>query len=264
MLALVLGWWWMSGTAPVVASVELLAGTVRTTDAVELAVGGELTAGATVETAGWVEGAPAGLALRLAGGQSLRLAADTTVRLVSDRRFELERGTLYVDSDANAVAGGVEVVTVLGTVHDIGTQFEVRLSEGDAAVRVRVREGEVALEADGDSHRAVRGDQLSLLGDGSVVRAGIEPYGPEWAWVLATAPGIDIDGRSLDPVLRWVARAAGRGMRYAEAGLARAAATEMILSGSAAGLPPAETLDVAVTSSTLRHRVENGTILISR
>jgi hypothetical protein len=268
LLALAIGWWWTTRTAPVaapvVARVELVAGTVRTGGAVELAVGGELMVGASVETAGWVDGTSARVALRLNGGQSLRLAADSRVRLISDRRFELERGTLYVDSDPGAAAGGVEVTTGLGTVRDIGTQFEVRLSEGDAALRVRVREGECTLEAAGDRHPAARGDQLSLLADGSVVRAEIETYGPEWEWVLETAPSIEIDGRSLDTVLSWIARETGRQVRYAEPSLAEASATEIIVSGTADGLTPAQTLDVVVTGSALSYQIDNGTILIGR
>lgn len=267
LLALGIGWWWTSGTgpmaAPVVASVELVAGSVRSGEEVELQVGGELNAGSAVETAGWTGGASAGAALRLTGGQSLRLAADTRVRLVSERRVELEHGTVYVDSGSTAAAGGVEIVTVLGTVRDIGTQFEVRLGEADAAVRVRVREGEVSLEADSDTHVAVRGEQLSLLGDGSIVRAAVERYGPEWDWVIATAPGIEIEGLPLSSFLAWACREIGRDLRYAEPALAEAAKTN-IVHGSAAGLTPTQALASVVAASGVRHEVENGTILITR
>jgi len=265
LLALAIGWWWAGRTtpvaAPVVASVELLAGSVRI-QGVELTVGGELAAGAQVETAGWADGSPAGAALRLSGGQSLRLAADTSVSLLSDRRFELQHGTLYVDSESTAAAGGVEIVTAMGTVRDIGTQFEVRLGEGDAAVRVRVREGEISLEADGDSHRAVLGDQLSLLADGSVVRATVERYGPEWDWVMATAPSIEIEGRSLSSFLAWVSRETGRDVRYADTALAQAA-PGISLHGSTGGFSPEEALEWVLKGSALAYELENGSILIT-
>ncbi|MFQ5351097.1 MAG: FecR domain-containing protein, partial [Thermoanaerobaculia bacterium] len=249
-------------TAPVVASVELLTGAVHA-GGVELALGGELVAGALVETTGWAGGLPAGTALRLDGGQSLRLAADTRVRLVSARLFELERGTLYVDSDPNAAAGGVEVVTSLGTVRDIGTQFEVRLSEGAAAIRVRVREGECSLEAVGESYLAARGEQLSLHGDGSVLHAEIEPYSAEWDWVIATAPGIEIEGRSLGSFLDWVSREMGREVRYMDPQLAEAV-RGIRLSGSTASFTPDEALASVLAASNLGHRVENGSILVTR
>lgn len=268
LLALAAGWWWTTGSGPgaatVVARVELVAGSVRTAEAVELQTGGDLTAGAAVETASWTGGAPAGAALRLAGGQSLRLASGSRVRLVSDRRCELEYGTLYVDSDAAAAAEGVEIVTALGTVRDIGTQFEVRLGEGDAALRLRVREGSASLESEGDSHMAIRGEQLSLLGDGSIVRTEVEPYGPEWDWVMATAPAIESEGLPLSSFLAWASREIGRDLRYADPELAKAAATDIIVRGSIAGLTPTEALAAVVAGSGLRHEIHNGTILITR
>lgn len=273
LLAAVVGWWWSGrptpSAPPIVASVELLSGAARVGapgggEPVALAAGGELVAGSLVETGRWAEGPPVAAALRLAGGESLRLAADTSVRLVSARRFELRSGALYVDSGATAAAPGVEVLTVLGTVRDIGTQFEVRLSEGDAALRVRVREGECSLEAGGDRYLAGRGEQLSLLGDGSLARARVEPWAADWDWVLAAAPSIDIEGRSLDAVLAWVARETGRQVRFADPALAQAAAAEIVVRGSAAGFTPDQTLAAVVASSGLRHEIENGAILIRR
>jgi hypothetical protein len=266
LLALALGWWWMNRAAPVapsvVASVELIAGSVRTAQAGELAVGGELNAGDSVETGSWADGSPTGAALRLEGGRSLRLAGDTRVRLTSARRVELERGTLYIDSGPAAVGGGVEVVTVLGTVQEIGTQFEVRLSEGGTALRVRVREGRCSLAAGAESHLAARGEQLSLLADGAVLRAGIETYGPEWDWVVATTPSIVVEGRSLAYFLVWVSREMGREVRYAEPALAQAA-PGIELHGSTEGFTPEEALEWRLRSSNLGYALEPGTIVIT-
>ncbi len=270
LVAVVAGWWWsqrsVPAPAPVVASVELLSGGVRVRPpgageaAVALAVGGELASGALVETGGWTEGPPVGVALRLAGGESLRLTADTGVRLISERRLELRRGTLYVDSGSSAGAG-VEVVTVLGTVRDIGTQFEVRLSEGDAAMRIRVREGECALEASGERHRVSRGEQLSLLGDGSVTRARVEPYGPEWDWVLAMAPRIETEGLPLDVFLTWASRELGRDVRYADPELVRAI-PGIVVRGSTEGFTPEEALEWVLRGSDLGYELDDGSILI--
>ena len=266
LLAVAVGWWWASRSAPVapavVASVELIAGSARDGQAAELTVGSELSAGDSVETGSWADGAPNGAALRLAGGRSLRLAGDTRVRLASAGRLELERGTLYVDSDATATSGGVEVVTVLGTVREIGTQFEVRLSQGDSALRVRVREGECELRAAGNRHLAARGVQLSLLADGSMRRAEVEPYGSEWDWVAATAPGIDVEGRSLSYLLGWVSRELGREVRYADPALAESA-PEIRLHGSTEGFTPAEALEWWLRGSDLAYQLDDGTILIT-
>ena len=264
-LALAVGWWWLGRPAPVdapvVATVELVAGTARLGDEAELATGGELRAGDTVETGGWLEGTPSGVALRLGGGQSLRLAADSRVRLSSDSRLELERGTLYVDSDA-AATSGVEVVTALGTVREIGTQFEVRLGAGETAMRLRVREGRCSLEAAGQSHLAVRGQQISRVSDGSVSTVDVEPYGPDWDWVVATAPSIEIEGLKLSEFLGWVAREIGREVRYASPQLARVAETETV-HGTIEGLTPDKALAAVMPGTGFRHQIENGTILIT-
>ena len=266
-LAVAAGWWLVGRpaplAAPVVASVELLTGVARFGDGVELAMGGEIPAGATVETGGWPEGSPVGMALRLAGGQSLRLAADSRVRLVSERRFELERGTLYIDSGSPA-ADGLEVITALGTVRDIGTQFEVRLGAGDSALRLRVREGECLLEAAGESHSAIRGEQLTRSADGSPTRIQIEPYGPEWDWVMATAPGLEIEGLPLSSFLAWATREIGREVRWASSELADAAQAEITVHGSIEGLSPEEALEWVLRGTGLRYEVENGTIFIAR
>ena len=264
LVAVAVGWWWTHRAplaGPMVAGVELVTGAVGAGDGAALAAGAELTAGAVVETSGRTGGAPAGVALRLAGGQSLRLAGDSRVRLASASRLELVRGTLYIDSGPGA--GSVEVVTALGTVRDVGTQFEVRLEADASALRLRVREGECSLEAGGDSYLAARGEQLSLLGDGSVARAEIEPYGPQWDWVLATAPGIEIEARSLSVFLTWVSRETGRGVRYADPELARTAAA-ISLHGSTEGLAPDEALEWVLRSSDLAYELDGGSILITR
>ena len=258
--AVAVGWWWVSRaplTAPVVAELELVTGAVRAGAQADPAAGAEVTAGALVETGD----APAGVALRLVGGQSLRLAAGSRARLASERRLELERGALYVDSGSGS--GGVEVVTALGTVRDIGTQFEVRLEPGATILRLRVREGECSLEAGGESHKAVRGEQLERTAGAGVSRAAIALYGPAWDWVLATAPKLRVDGRSLFDVLGRLQRELGREIRYADADL-EAHARGAILSGPAEGLAPTVILETTLLANGLYHRLENGGILITR
>lgn len=264
LLALAVGWWWASRpplAGPIVAGVELATGTARTGGAMTLVAGAELSAGTVVETAARSGDAPAGVALRLVGGQSLRLAADSRVRLVSARRLELTRGALYIDSGPGAA--GVEVATDLGTVRDVGTQFEVRLQADAAALRLRVREGECSLEAAGAEHTAIGGEQLDRLSGDGVTRSTIAPYGAEWVWVVATAPNIRIDGRSLAAVLEEVERELGRKIRYADAELRESAATT-ILSGPAEGLPAAALLETMLLANSLDHQVDGGTILITR
>ena len=255
LIAAVGAWWLLSDRAPAapreIATVELSSGRVELP-------GNSLSAGAILETA---EGR---LALRWALGQSVRLDSGSRLRIVSLSRLELEHGAVYVDSGPSAPGDeGLEILTPLGLVREIGTQYEVRLDDETGAVRVRVREGSISVESDGDSQTASPGEELTLHGDGPVERAAVEPSGPDWLWVLETAPSLDIEGRSLASFLDWVSRETGREIRYVDEELARSAAT-ILLFGTIEGLRPDESIDVILQGSGLDHREQDGALLVYR
>ncbi len=270
-------WWWSTATTPsqfeAVAAVELLRGEVRAAGpesrqgeiSLDLAVGQALAAETELETVAAGEGSPARLALRLSGGQSIRLDAGTRLRLLSSQRLELERGAVYFDSGAEPPAGGaVEILTPLGVVTDVGTQYEVRLSNGDdVGVRVRVRQGAVTLRRDGESYPAAKGEELTLRQDGTVARGLVSSHGPAWDWVVAAAPSLDIEGRSLRSFLDWVSRETGWAVRYADEAI-EASAAETSLHGSIEDLTPQESLSVVLPGAGLGFRVEDGALLITR
>jgi ferric-dicitrate binding protein FerR (iron transport regulator) len=220
LLAIGLGWWFWPASPP--ASV----------------------AGPELETE-----TPAAFRLK---GASLRLDAGSRVRLVSASEIRLERGAVYIDSQG---AGTVAVQTPLGTVTEIGTQFEVRLLE--SAVRVRVREGAVRVE----SHRAEAGTELTLKADGSVTQSRIAAYGPPWDWVLKAAPPIRIEGLTLEEVLDRVARETGWTVRYEDPGLA-ASAGEIVVHGNVEHLAPEQALEVVLPGAGLDHRVVDGVLIL--
>ncbi len=276
-LALAVGWWWMAQQTPVdsepVATVELVSGEIRAAwqaggqgrGRPALAVADTLVAGTEIATVGKAGGSTARMALRLRGGHSLRVDGDSRVRLLSTHRIELQRGAVYLDSGVERLTGsGVEVVTPLGIVREIGTQFEVRLqAQKDGGVRVRVREGSVSLREDGQSFSVASGEELTLRRDGSVARGSIEPYGPEWDWILAAAPSLDIEGLMLSAFLEWVSRETGWRVRYSNEELAGSAAT-IRLHGTIDGLAPHESLSVVLPGSGLGYRLESGSLLITR
>ena len=193
----------------------------------------------------------------------MRLDTGTQVRIVSRSRVELERGALYVDSGPSPAEQRLEVLTPLGLVREVGTQYEVRVDPAAGSLRVRVREGGVSVERNGELHAAARGDELTLWGDGAVDRAATEPAGPDWLWVLEAAPGLDIEGRTLASFLEWISRETGREVRYADEELARSAST-ILLHGTIEGLRPDESIEVILQGSGLEHRDENGALLVIR
>lgn len=274
--------WWASrtdsrGFIPAVASVEVVAGEVRTWRAggdgpMPLpadAPGRTLAAGSTIETASGAGGGEAGrLALRTAGGASLRLDAGTRVRLASAERIELTRGAVYVDSGAGP--GGraaLAVATAAGVFHELGTQYEVRIAGdgADVVTRLRVREGRVALdrggEPEGDEWVAAAGEELVVRPDGGIDRAGIGLHGPDWDWVVATAPRLEIEGLPVRAFLDWIARETGLRVEFADVEAA-ALADSVVLHGSVAHLTPLEALGPVLSSAGLGHRLTDGSLIV--
>jgi ferric-dicitrate binding protein FerR (iron transport regulator) len=171
-------------------------------------------------------------------------------------RLTLASGAVYVDS--GGAASSFEVRTPRAVVREIGTQFEVLVEE--AALRVRVREGRVAV-ARGDSALDVAtGTELRLDERGGATRGPISSYGSEWSWVLALAPAFDMEGRTLHELLSWAARESGWELRYADAE-SRRLSEGARLRGSIRGARPDEAVAV-VASAGLSHRLREGVLSV--
>jgi ferric-dicitrate binding protein FerR (iron transport regulator) len=220
-----------------------------------LQVDDEIGAGVTLES-----DAGGRLALRLAAGPSLRLDVDSRIRLLSDRLFELERGAVYLDSGLGGVDfGPVEVLTPLGSVADIGTQFEVRVLAD--RLRVRVREGLISLAAGEERHETGAGTEISLTAAGTLSRRQVAPGGPAWDWVLEIAPSFELEGASLDAFLRWVSRETGHEIQFTD-GATERSAPGVVLHGSASGLRPDQALEAVLPTCGLTHTQTDGAVLI--
>ncbi len=200
-----------------------------------------------------------GLAIRLTSGESLRLDGGTSIRLVTGSVVELERGAVYVDSGRDG-ASRIEIQTPFGVVRDVGTQFEVRLT--NASLRVRVRTGLVELQRGDEIVAARPGTELAVDASG-VTRRVVEPFGRDWAWAAALAPGFAIEGRSLAAFLEHVCHEHGWTLVYADAELSREA-SGIVLRGSVDGLSPEDAVAVALATSGLTHRLADGRLEVSR
>jgi ferric-dicitrate binding protein FerR (iron transport regulator) len=231
--------------------------TVGTVERIEgetpIARGGGVRAGDWIETS-----ATARAALRLVDGTSVRFDRGSRARLVAPGAIELAAGALYVDAGVGAT--GLEVRTPLGTAHDIGTQFEIRLAP--SSLRLRVRSGLVELRQGARSLSARPGTELTVTA-GDATSRPVSAYGPDWAWAAALAPVFETQGRPLNALLEHLAREHGWTLRFADARLARDA-SGIILSGSFGGLQPPDALAVALKASGLSHRLEEGELVVFR
>jgi hypothetical protein len=257
---------------PTVAAIEVVTGEVRLwlpggegpVPVPAGALGRPLPAGSEVETGGGDGGGEAGrLALRTAGGASLRLDAGTRLRLASAGTVDLDRGAVYVDSGAGpGDRGRVAVATAAGVFHELGTQFEVRVGGAGAATRLRVREGRVALERGAESVVTGAGEELTVHGDGRLDRGRVAVSGPDWEWVVAAAPMLDIEGVTVRAFLDWIARETGFRVEFADPAAA-ALADSVVLHGSIAHLTLDEALDTALASAGLDHRTAGEILVVS-
>jgi ferric-dicitrate binding protein FerR (iron transport regulator) len=246
--------------AAVVATLESAAGSgLRVFDRdtaqwTPLAPGSAVRAGALLET-----GTDAGGALRLTSGVSLRTAAGVRMRLGSEGEVSLERGVIYIDNPGHEPRASVVVRTPFGSVREIGTQFEVRLD--DATLRVRVREGTVALERDHRTDTATTGIELRVEDGGALARRQIPISGREWAWAVGMAPPMAIEGARLDAFLAWAARELGWRVAFANEALERES-SGTILHGSIEGLTPDQAVETVLATCGLTYRVQEETLTI--
>jgi hypothetical protein len=242
---------------PEVARLESWAGTVAMAGVRPLSTHAAVPAGAGLQ----VGEAESHVALSMAG-RSVRFAAGSEARL-DDGLVELVRGAVYVDAAAGA-AGGLAIRTPLATVQEIGTQFEVRLLDGeDPSLRVRVREGAVLVEAGEARERAVAGEEIRLRRGQAAARAAIAATATDWQWAAAAAPPFEIEGAELGEFLDWLARETAWRVVYGDADLERAA-RGIVMHGTTVGLSPEEAVAVVLPSSGLEYRLEGGVLRIDR
>ena len=275
--ALGLAWWARQprealGRPGALAVVERITGsaTLQGADGRALPLHGEgtaapLVAGSVVET-GADDSPPARAALRTADGASLRLDAGSRLRLVAAGEVELLRGAVYVDSRAGAAGGErprLTVRTAHGVLEELGTQFEVRLlpAGGGAGVRLRVREGSVALARGAQRLVGAAGEELLLAGD-EVARRRLAPDDPAWGWVLDAAPPFTAQDPTVREVLDWVAREAGWRLELADADVAAIADASTVY-GSIAHFRPTEALRPVLASAGLSHRIDGGRLIVT-
>jgi ferric-dicitrate binding protein FerR (iron transport regulator) len=221
-------------------------------------VAAPLHAGETLKT-----GVDGRVALQLHDGVSVRLDHDTLVAFVDPARIDVKSGAVYVDAGPVPTATDhLRVGTPAGIVQHVGTQYEARIVKG--GTRIRVREGRVDLlpENGGNAQSAGVGEQLLVSASGEIQRDSISPSDDAWSWASNTAPPFDINGRPVREFLTWVGRELGREVVYATPA-AEAEADRAVLSGSVAGLSPADALAAVLPTTQLRSVEHDGKIEIT-
>src|SRR4030095_4983587 len=92
--------------------------------------------------------------------------------LDTERRLSLARGALYLDSShRTGPPETVEIVARGSVIRDVGTRYEVRLS--DEELRVRVRDGRVEVQSVFGMREADRGGQLRVTPSANLARRAL-------------------------------------------------------------------------------------------
>ncbi len=151
------------------------------------------------------------------------------------------------------------MVTPAGTARELGTQFELHVA--GTGLRLRVREGAVAIDHGGRSVTGQAGEEVSIDSFGGVLRTTIPPDDPAWQWAEAIAPMPDMDGQPASTLIAWVARETGRRLRY-ESPLVEQRAGTVILHGEIRHLAPMEALEAMLATTDLRVELDGNTMEI--
>jgi ferric-dicitrate binding protein FerR (iron transport regulator) len=198
-------------------------------------------------------------AFAISPGLSVRMDRGTALVLEDAARLVLERGAVYVQSEQGASGSDLVVETTLGTVRHVGTRYEVRVNA--RSLRVRVREGSIALERAGGRWTGTAGEGLTLAAGGPVERHRIPTGGPEWAWIADVAEPFQLEGATLPAFLDWVGREEAWRWQIDDAAL-KARVDRIILHGSIDGLTPVEALEAVLPASGLAFRRDGDRLLV--
>lgn len=205
-------------------------------------------------------GADGRAALRLRDGVELRLDSGTVIAVEDASHARLAGGAVYVDAAVGPDSTSPEfsLETAAGNVRHLGTQYQARFADG--TLRVGIREGRVEVDGHGGKVRGDAGEQL-VLQQGRVVRSRLAPTADEWNWVATITPPFEVEGRSVDAFLAWVARETGRAIVYATPGAAQRA-RDVALRGTVEGLTPDEAVVAVLSTTSLKPSVEADRIYI--
>lgn len=203
-------------------------------------------------------GDDSGARIELGGKLAVRVGASTRVVWLNADRMSLENGALYIDSGPDHARLGID--TPHGAVTHLGTRYSVASS--DEALVVRVRDGRVAVDSNGQHLIAMAREELSVNRSGDVARSEIPGYGEHWGWADALARPIDIENLPLADFLRWAAHETGREVVF-ESERAGEAARRTILHGSVAGLSPEDSVEAVLSTTDFAVRLQDGELRVS-
>ncbi len=216
-----------------------------------------LSAGQSLSVDDAVSTGTAGYASLDYQGYSIRLNSETRLQLLPEG-IALLSGEIYVsDEGQNTAIDGIKVVTHLGTIKDIGTQFTVKL-HGERLVS-SVRRGTIVLHTQSEDYRAEAGPdtarKITFSNTEPAQLGDLAPNGPEWEWIYRSAPEFILEGQTVAAFLDWASRESGLRLQYASKS-AEIYAQTTLLHGEVQGIEPDRVIEPVIATTHLN--IERG------
>jgi hypothetical protein len=197
--------------------------------------------------------------LHFASGAELRLAQSTSVKFLAADRFELLSGRVYIDTHNRA---DITVVTSIGEIADIGTQYSV--TQAPDGLDVAVRSGSAVLTTSSKRYQA-DADPTSA-GIIQVTTAGVvsqrqEPKSASrWDWIHTTHTGYS--SHEVSQVLTQIAQDLGVALHYASVG-DQATLANVTYAGDLSEMEPKQALKLVALSSGIRWTLDTAMLRVS-
>lgn len=198
------------------------------------------------------------------GGGSLRLDEDTEIHFVSAGRIELNKGRVYFDT-GNLADVELTIATPYGEVTHLGTQYMTAVDKAAASLTVSVREGRASITGLFHDTPVEKGERVLLVDSRKPERMNVTGYGPEWHWIEAVSPAVNMDGKSFYEFLLWVSRETGLELEFENDEVEELAKREDVSGLSRVDRPPREALRLrTLTMGDFEYDEIDGAIVIRR
>lgn len=178
----------------------------------------------------------------------IRLDTKTRVTLQSSNELWLHNGRIYID--APGTESQINVITPVGVVSDIGTQFTVALNDQTLAVAVREGEVHIALGSTTIAMKAEagQGEKLYIDSQKNIERVVLSSTDEEWSWIYQAAVEFKLDQHSLYEFLIWASRESGLTLDFKSEAV-RLSAQQISLHGDIQGMNPVEALKAVLATT---------------
>ncbi len=179
--------------------------------------------------------------------------------------LHLDKGEVYVTSNAVDSDTGLTVRTPHFHVRDIGTQFLVKTTADGA--EAWVREGQIVVTAQSDTLQAKADSEHAVhvrLSDATLQHTVAPKFGAVWSWVEKLPESFTLDRKTVHDYLVWVQQESGVQVHYLDQAAKTAAQSTRLAGDLTDGMTALQTLSPVLSTTGLQADIlQNGHLNIS-